>query len=208
MSVEIWCAFVLTASVILVIPGPTIIYVVGQSLTHGRKVSIPLSLGVILGDAICIILSFIGISTLLSLFSAALAVIKYIGAAYLIYLGLKMLVANSGLNNQKVTEAPFYHPKTLFRDVFFVNALNPKGIIFYSAFMPQFITPGYDVGFQFMLLAMTFLCLALINVTFYSLLAAKANELFRSVRFTKGFNVTGGLSLIFAGLYTATIEKR
>lgn len=207
MSLEIWFAFVLTASIILVIPGPTIIYVVGQSLAHGRKASIPLSVGVILGDAMCITLSLIGLSTLLALFSATFIVIKYLGAAYLVYLGIKMVFSTTNFSNQKIVTSPF-NSKTLFREVFLVNSLNPKGIIFYSAFMPQFITNHYNVSFQLILLAITFLCLALINVMFYSLLAAKANELFKSIKFTKGFNFTGGLSLICAGLYTATIEKR
>lgn len=207
MSLETWFAFVLTASIILVIPGPTIIYVVGQSLAHGRKASIPLSTGVILGDAICITLSLIGLSTLLSLFSSAFVVIKYLGAAYLIYLGIKMVFSTTNLSNRRVVTSS-YNSKTLFRDVFLVNALNPKGIVFYSAFMPQFITSQHNVSFQLTLLAITFLGLALINVMFYSLLAAKANELFTSVKFAKGFNFAGGLSLICAGLYTATIEKR
>ncbi|WP_143015665.1 hypothetical protein [Vibrio xiamenensis] len=63
------------------------------------------------------------------------------------------------------------------------------------------------IAYQFSILALTFLCLALINVTFYSLLASKASQLFNSVKFTKAFNLTGGLCLICAGLYTATVKK-
>jgi threonine/homoserine/homoserine lactone efflux protein len=207
MSLEIWLTFVFTATLILVIPGPTIVYVVGQSLTHGRKASVPLSVGVILGDAICITLSLIGLSAFLSVFSAAFIVVKYLGAAYLIYLGARMLKSNSHLNTDQI-ESSNYNPKVLFRDVFWVTALNPKGIIFYSAFMPQFVVTQYSIIFQFILLAVTFLCLALINVTFYSLLASRASELFRSIKLTKAFNVTGGLSLICAGIYSATIERK
>ena len=84
MTLEVWLTFVFTATLILVIPGPTIIYVVGQSLTHGRKASMPLSLGVVLGDALCITLSLLGLSALLSMFSTAFIVVKYLGAAYLV----------------------------------------------------------------------------------------------------------------------------
>ncbi len=207
MPLEVWLTFVFTATVILIIPGPTIIYVVGQSLTHGRKASLPLSIGVILGDAICIVLSLLGLTVLLSVFSTSFNFVKYIGAAYLVYLGWKMVFASSRLNAQQF-KASKYNSKVLFRDVFLVNALNPKGIIFYSAFMPQFISSQNNVLFQFGVLAITFLGLALINVTFYSLLASKASELLRSIKFTKAFNLTGGMSLICAGLYSATIEKR
>lgn len=207
MTVEVWLTFALTATLILVIPGPTIIYVVGQSLTHGRQASIPLSIGVVLGDAMCITLSLLGLSALLSLFSTAFLLVKYIGATYLVYLGVKMLKSNSHLEANSI-KTRNYNSKAMFRDVFWVNALNPKGIIFYSAFMPQFVTSQQNVPFQFFVLAITFLLLALINVTLYSLLASKASDLFKSIKFTKAFNVTGGLSLICAGVYSATIDKK
>lgn len=207
MTIEIWISFVITASIILIIPGPTIIYVVGQSLTHGKKASLPLSIGVIAGDALCIILSLSGLSVLLTLFSIAFVVVKYLGATYLIYLGIKMIRSNGKLNTQQAI-ASTYNAKSIFRDVFFVNSLNPKGIIFYSAFMPQFVNPHQNILFQFGLLAVTFLSLALINVVGYSLLASKTNELFKSLKFTRAFNLTGGLGLICSGLYSTTIEKR
>ena len=207
MTIEVWLTFVFTATLILVIPGQTIIYVVGKSLTHGRKASIPLSLGVVLGDALCITLSLFGLSALLSMFSTAFIVVKYLGAAYLVYLGIKMVSSHSLRNAQEI-KASTYNANVLFRDVFLVNALNPKGIIFYSAFMPQFVSVQGNILFQFGILAVTFLFLALLNVIFYSLLASKTVEWFKSAKFTRAFNVTGGISLICAGLYSATIERR
>jgi len=207
MSIEVWFTFVLTASIILVLPGPTIIYVVGQSLTHGKKASIPLSLGVVSGDALCISLSLFGVSALLTLFSTAFLIIKYLGAAYLIYLGIKMLRENSSLNYEK-RDTSYYNSKSIFRDVFLVNSLNPKGIIFYSAFMPQFVNHQQNMLLQFVLLAVTFLILALINVLSYSLLSNQARSLFKAQSFTKMFNFSGGLCLIFAGLYSATIDEK
>ncbi len=207
MAIEVWLTFVITAAIILVIPGPTIIFVVGQSLIHGKKASIPLSAGVIAGDALCILLSLLGLSTLLTLFSAAFLIVKYLGAAYLMYLGIKMIRLNFRLEAQPV-EASSYDSKSIFRDVFLVNALNPKGIIFYSAFMPQFVTPHQNMFLQFALLSVTFLFLALLNVVGYSLLASKTNQLFKSQKFTSIFNITGGLSLICAGLYSATMKQK
>jgi len=207
MSFEVWLTFVVTASVILVVPGPTNIYVVGQSLAYGRKASVPLSIGVIVGDAMCITISLLGLSALLSVFSAIFIIIKYLGAMYLIYLGFKMVLSNTKSGTLK-NEAKTYNSKVLFRDVFLVNALNPKGIIFYSAFMPQFVSTQSSILVQFIVLASTFLGLALITVVFYSLVASKASELFQSRKFSKAFNLTGGLSLICAGVYSATIERK
>ena len=207
MSFEVWLTFVVTASVILVVPGPTNIYVVGQSLAYGRKASVPLSIGVIAGDAMCITISLLGLSALLSVFSAIFFIIKYLGAMYLICLGFKMVLSNTKSGTLK-NKAKTYNSKVLFRDVFLVNALNPKGIIFYSAFMPQFVSTQSSILVQFILLASTFLGLALITVVFYSLVASKASELFQSRKFSKAFNLTGGLSLICAGVFSATIERK
>jgi homoserine/homoserine lactone efflux protein len=207
MSLHIWLTFVFTASLILIIPGPTIIYIVGQSLKYGRKASIPLSIGGILGDATCITLSLIGLSAILSIFSTAFIFIKYIGAGYLVYLGTKMLISNLRLNPQQIGPSD-YNSKLLIRDAFLINALNPKGIIFYSAFMPQFVTTQDNILYQFVLLSLTFLCLALITVILYSLLASRASQSFKTMKFVKGFNITGGLCLICTGFYSATIKRK
>jgi len=207
MTFDIWLTFVITASIIIVVPGPTNIYVVGQSLNHGKKASVPLSIGIITGDALCISLSLLGVSALLTLFSTVFTILKYCGAAYLIYLGIKMLVANSKIKTEKFLNTS-YSSKSIFRDVFLVNSLNPKGIIFYSAFMPQFVNPQHNIAIQFLLLSVTFILLALLNVVVYSLLADKVRDLFKSNTFIKTFNVTGGLALICSGLYSATIEEK
>lgn len=206
MTIEIWVTFVITAAIILVIPGPTIIYVVGQSLTHGRKASLPLAIGVILGDALCILLSLLGVAAVLTLFSTAFLLLKYVGGVYLFYLGVRMLRAKNSVGLER--EISLYSSQSIFRDVFLVNALNPKGIVFYSAFMPQFVNPQGSVVYQFGLLAITFLTLALINVIGYSLLASKAGGLFRSRNLMKGVNFTGGLCLIGAGVYSVAVDQR
>lgn len=207
MTLEIWLTFVVTASIIIVVPGPTNIYIVGQSLSHGKKASIPLSAGVVTGDVLCISLSLLGVSALLALCSTLFAVIKYCGAAYLIYLGIKMLKYNSRIGTQH-SPISSYSSKAIFRDIFLVNSLNPKGIIFYSAFMPQFVNPQQNITVQFIFLSLTFILLAFLNVVGYSLLADKVRDNFKSNTLFKTFNVSGGIGLIGAGLYSATIEER
>ncbi len=207
MSFEVWLTFIFAATIILIVPGPTIIYVVGQSLSHGKKASIPLIIGVISGDTLCIILSLMGLNAILLMFSTGFIIIKYVGAAYLIYLGIKMVISGSKQPNSE-NYISSYNSKAIFKEVFLVNALNPKGIIFYSAFMPQFVNLQENVIIQFSILTITFLTLALLTVISFSLLASKTNDLFKSSKFTNIFNITGGLSLICAGLYSATIEKK
>ncbi len=206
MNIEIWLAFVATAIIILIIPGPTIIYVIGQSLSHGRKATLPLTLGVGSGDLTCILFSLLGLSTLLMVSSVAFTVLKLIGAAYLIYLGVSMLKAGFIIKSLEKTTNRFNSNST-FKNAFAITALNPKGIIFHSAFMPQFIDRTQNVMVQLIILGSTFLILALINTLLYSLLADKFTRLFNAQNFTKWFNVGGGTALIGAGIYTLTSER-
>jgi threonine/homoserine/homoserine lactone efflux protein len=118
-----------------------------------------------------------------------------------------MLIENSKIKPRKSLNTS-YSSKAIFRDIFLVNSLNPKGIIFYSAFMPQFVNPQRNIAIQFMILSITFLLLALINVVGYSLLADKVRDSFKSNTFIKTFNVTGGFGLIGAGLYSAIIDEK
>lgn len=206
MTMESWVAFAVTASIILIIPGPTIIYVTGKSLFHGKKAVIPLTTGVILGDAICILFSLLGLSTLLAISSVAFTAIKLLGAGYLIYLGLTMLM--SSIHSIKINETPEpFCAKLLFRNVFTVTALNPKGIVFYSAFMPQFVAPVGDVLTQFIILGSTFLILALFNTLCYSLLSGQFAEMFRSRVVARWFSCTGGVALIGAGVVATTLDR-
>ncbi len=139
MNIEIWLAFVLTATVILAIPGPTIIYVIGQSLTHGNKAVLPLATGVVLGDATCILFSLLGLSAILVISSVAFTIIKFFGAGYLIYLGFSML--KQGMNISKLkSNIQTFNFKSMFKSVFIINSLNPKGIIFYSALCLSLLT--------------------------------------------------------------------
>lgn len=207
MPLDTWLTFVVTASIILVIPGPTIIFVIGQSLAHGPRTCLPLSAGVILGDTACILLSLVGLGTLLTLFSAAFTLVKFAGAAYLIYLGICMI-----RESRKPVAGDLcgtaYSPKSVFRDVFLVNALNPKGIIFFSAFMPQFVNPGGNILFQLLILGTTFLSLAFVNVMLYSLLAGQMNLFFKNSLRMRLFKLSGGLCMICAGIYAAAARQR
>lgn len=207
MTIELWCAFALAASLILFIPGPTIIYVIGQSLAHGKKAVAPLTSGVVLGDFTCLLLTSLGLGAILATSSAVFTVIKLLGAAYLIFLGITMILSGVSTLKFQDPQGPFYG-KVLFRNVFAITALNPKGVIFFSAFLPQFINPNDAVMIQFILLGSTFLILALFNTLFYALLAGQFTELFRSQVVTRWFNGTGGVALVGAGVVAATLENK
>lgn len=206
MSIESWITFIVTASVILLIPGPTIIYVVMQSITHGRQSTLPLVSGVVCGDFLSISLSLLGLGALLALSAALFIFLKIVGAAYLIWLGVTMLRKNQISFESEFNNAPINRLE-LFRNVLAITSLNPKGIIFYTAFMPQFINPNSSITPQLVTLACTFLVLAFINALSYSLLANKIANYFNSIKRKKWLNFSGAISLISAGAITLTAKQ-
>ncbi len=206
MSVEIWIAYTIAATLILVIPGPTIILVVGQALSHGRSSVIPLVAGVVCGDLTCMTLSLIGLSAVLSTSAVMFSILKWIGAGYLFYLGVKMWKnSDKPIEQQsdKVTVSGFQ----LFKRSYIVTALNPKGIAFFGAFLPQFLSPSNPVLPQLIMLGLTFLILATINAAMYAFFAGQMKELMKTGSSMRLFNRCGGSALIGASLLTAAMKK-
>ncbi len=206
MNLDNWLLFVFAALFILIIPGPTVIYAVSQALFHGRNATMPIVLGVLLGDALCILLSLIGLGALLAASSSLFGWVKLVGAGYLVYLGISLF--RGGVQTQNINQPlQAFHTSQLTRRAFTITALNPKGIIFFSAFMPQFVNPDNPLFAQFAALGITFLLLAMINMLIYTTLAGKCSELFQSPRLARWFGYCGGTALMTAGLLTLRIDN-
>jgi len=138
-------AFIAASFVLLVIPGPTIILVISQALAHGRRVAMASVAGVGLGDLFAATLSLIGVGTVLAASATAFTVIKWIGAAYLVWIGVKMLrspVTPPDVSQAAIESDQASHSWPVFRDAFLVTLFNPKGIVFFLAFVPQFHHAG------------------------------------------------------------------
>ena len=206
MSIEIWLAFVTASVVLLIIPGPTILTVISYSISHGYKAKIPLILAVALGDSTALALSLLGLGALLAESAFWFQVVKWAGGLYLIYLGIKLLMA--GVNPSKI-EANKGEVSSwkLFTNTYFVTALNPKGIIFFVAFLPQFINTNTDVTAQLWLLAVTFVALASLNATLYAIFAGKAQQALSSPKTQRLFNICGGSLLSAAGVWALAAER-
>jgi threonine/homoserine/homoserine lactone efflux protein len=206
MSLEMWLAFVVTSVVVLVIPGPTILTVVGYSVAHGRRAYLPIVTAIALGDLAAITLSLLGLGALLTASAVMFAVVKWAGGLYLIYLGIRLFRANV-IEKQAVTQARAESWWHLFRNMFLVAFLNPKGIVFYVAFFPQFVDPSGDVRAQLSTLALTFVVLGVLNSTFYAMFGASTRVLLSSSRARRGFNIVGGSLLSASGVY-AILARR
>ncbi len=206
MSIELWLAFVAASAVLLVIPGPTILTVISYSMAHGRRANVPLVAAVALGDSTALVVSLLGLGALLATSAFWFTVVKWVGGSYLLYLGIRLLRA--GISPKEV--APPTVPGSrwrLFANTYVVTALNPKGIVFFVAFLPQFIRPNAGVGRQLWILAVTFVVMATLNATLYAVFAASARRILSSPRAQRRFNFAGGSLLSVAGVW-ALLAKR
>ncbi len=222
MSLEIWFAFVAACSVMLVIPGPTILTVISYSMAHGRRAQLPLVAAVALGDSTALAVSLLGLGSLLAASVFWFTVVKWAGGLYLLYLAAKMLRA--GLrkpagegeresDNESTSTAAAAVPAApgslwkLFANTYLVTALNPKGIVFFVAFLPQFIRPGAPIAQQLWILAATFVTLAAINATAYAVCAGAAGRLLASPRAQRRFHLAGGSLLGAAGIWALMARR-
>ena len=206
MNMELFIPFVLAATLILIIPGPTILLVISQAVTHGRKSVVPLVIGVLLGDFTAMTLSLLGLGALMSTSAALFTIFKWIGALYLIYLGIKLWKLNSK-NSSAQYDTKNTSARSLLRSSFIVTALNPKGIAFFVAFLPQFVDPLKPAFSQLTLLGGTFLLLATINSALYAIFAGQLGDQMKKKKIRKWFNRCGGSALIGAGIFTAAMQR-
>jgi threonine/homoserine/homoserine lactone efflux protein len=170
--------FVLAALVLLLTPGPAVLYIVTRSIDQGRRAGLVSVLGVHVGTLAHIFAAAAGLSALLAASATAFSVVKYLGAAYLIYIGVRRLLDRS----TKSLAAPG-EPKRLrraFLDGVVVNVLNPKTGLFFLAFLPQFVSVSCGhVGEQIVSLGVVFVLLGAVTDSLYALTAGSAAQWLR-----------------------------
>src|SRR5689334_3844641 len=199
---DTWLAYAAATMVLLVIPGPTILTVISYSLSHGRRANVALVAGVALGDSTALVLSLVGLGAVLAASAVLFTAVKWAGGLYLIYLGIRMLRGGAvALPAEGEAPARLESHGRVFANTWLVTALNPKGIIFFIAFLPQFLRPGPDVAAQLWVLAVTFVALATLNAALYAVFAASARRFLSTPRALRRFNVAGGSLLTAAGVW-------
>ena len=203
MSVELWLAFSLASAVLLIIPGPTILTVISYSISHGYKAKVPLIAAVALGDSTALALSLLGLGTVLAKSVFWFQMIKWAGGLYLLYLGAKLLLSGVKAGAAE-TENKFESSWKLFTNTYLITALNPKGMVFFVAFLPQFINENADVNSQLWILALTFVALASLNATLYAVFAGRAQQFMSSPKTQRIFNLSGGSLMCGAGIWALT----
>jgi threonine/homoserine/homoserine lactone efflux protein len=200
-------AFLIASVVLAITPGPGVFYIVTRTLAQGRRAGLSSVAGVALGKLGNAIGAAIGLAALFAISSLAFTVVKYGGAAYLVYLGVKALrVPASEIAVLPFDAAPM---RSIFRDGFVVALLNPKTAIFFAAFLPQFMNPATLPILQSALLGSLFVAIAAITDTAYALAASAVAPVLTRLRGVRavGRYVTAS-AFIGLGIFTATTGSR
>jgi threonine/homoserine/homoserine lactone efflux protein len=203
MTFESWAAFTAASAVLLIIPGPTVLLVISYALGQGWRTVLPMTVGVALGDFTAMTLSLLGLGALLATSATLFTVLKWVGAAYLVYLGIRLWRAGGTLDAAPRTDA--VSAAKMLGHAWLVTALNPKSITFFVAFLPAFLDPQADFLTQMVVFETTFLVLAFANAFGYALVAARARGFVANPRAIGVVNKVGGGLLIGAGAATVSL---
>lgn len=208
MAFHTWLAFVAASAVLLFIPGPTVLLVIGYALSRGARVAALTAIGVALGDATAMGASLAGLGLVLSASAGLFTVLKLAGAAYLVWLGVRMWRAapSYGPPDAGGAEPAAPPPASRLRMIghaYLVTATNPKSIAFFLAFVPQFVNHDAPAGPQMAVLLTTFVVMAFINVLMYAGLAGSVRRTIARPGIIRAIHRTGGALLIGAGVWTA-----
>lgn len=192
-------AFLAATLVLALTPGPGVVFIVTRTLAQGRAAGLASVAGVALGNLANAVGASIGLAALFAASSAAFTLVRWAGAAYLLWLGLQALrQPTAAANGTPPTPAA---PRKLFRDGFFVALLNPKTTLFFAAFIPQFLHPGGSQAAQALTLSVLFVVVAAVTDSLYALLAGSLAPLLRG---TAGrWRYVSALVYFALGLYAA-----
>ncbi len=199
-----FAVFAPVATVVLLIPGPAVLYIVTRSIDQGRRAGIVSALGAATGNSVHVVFAALGLSAVLASSAIAFSVVKYAGAAYLIFLGIKRLVTKE---EEVEADAPKASLPKIFWQGVVICVLNPKVALFFLAFLPQFVDPATGpAALQFLALGFTFVGIGIVTDSCYALAAGMLGDLVRSKPRTAQVQryVAGG-TYVALGVASATV---
>lgn len=182
MDIHLFLTFCAAAAILVVIPGPVVTLVVANSLSHGTRTGLTTVAGTSIGSALLVAVAAVGLVTVFSLLSEVFTVIRWVGAVYLIWLGVKAWRAHGGNMQGMIASATPRSALAVFLQGFLIAVTNPKTIVFYIAFLPQFIDPRLPAAPQLLVMSCTMVIIAVIFDSTYALFASGLRGWFMAPR--------------------------
>lgn len=207
MSWQVWLLFVVTEAVLSITPGPAVLYVLSQAIKRGPGKSVWASWGILSANALYFILSATSLGAVIVASYKLFFVIKWLGAAYLVYLGLRSFFATEPVIALPEGQADSRSGPRVLRDGFLLQAANPKALLFFTAILPQFIDAHHNVAFQILVLGISSILVEFAILFVYGQLAGCALAAARNPRFEKITNRVAGSLLIGAGVGLARLRR-
>jgi threonine/homoserine/homoserine lactone efflux protein len=205
MDWTLWAGFVVASLIVGLIPGPGVTSIVGYAMTAGLRTALGSVFGATAGNAVAMTFSLVGVGVLIERFPAAFSILKWVGAAYLVGIGLYG-IANARADETEEAEATIIRPSTAFWATFALTAVNPKTIMFFIAFTPQFMSPNLDYWTQAGALLLTFCLVVTLSDGFYALTASWVAAYLKGPKVHLWSQRVGGAVLALAGVATATMN--
>jgi len=207
MTWQIWLLFVMTEAVLSLTPGPAVLYVLSQAIRRGAGKSVWASWGILSANALYFALSATSLGAVIVASYKLFFLIKWLGAGYLVYLGVRSFFAKTSVLSLPESTGDIRSDPRILRDGFFLQAANPKAILFFTAILPQFIDTRHDIAFQILVLGMSSILVEFVILFVYGQLAGRALSTARSPRFEKVTNRVAGSLLICAGVGLARLRR-
>jgi threonine/homoserine/homoserine lactone efflux protein len=203
---DTWLAFMAASTLLLLIPGPTVLLVLSYAISQGRRVAVSTAAGVAAGDLIAMTASLLGLGALILASATAFTWLKWIGAVYLVYLGV-VLFRSAGRTEGNLPQTQAVTARKTFTHAALVTALNPKSIAFFVAFVPQFLNPAAPLMPQSAILIASFVSLAAVNALAYALLADTLRARLAQPAVMAWLVRAGGATLVGMGLLAASLRR-
>jgi homoserine/homoserine lactone efflux protein len=208
MNLSIWLAFLITATVASFVPGPAVLYVVGQGMRHGARKAIAANLGILSGNAIWFTASAIGLAALVAIAAPVFNAIRWLGVAYLTWLGISAWRdALRGTDATQRIAPPVPGTFRMWRQGVLLQLANPKAILFFTALLPQFVDAKQPIAAQIGVLAITSIASEFVVLAFYGWLAARGGALLVArPRLARATDAAAGTCLVGAGVGLAFVH--
>ncbi|GGD25763.1 LysE family translocator [Hyunsoonleella pacifica] len=202
-------AFILAGIILNLTPGADTMYILGRSISQGKKAGVLSALGIATGALIHCIFASLGLSVILAKSALAFEILKYAGAVYLIYLGIKMLISKTDENFKLKSNDEKINYRKIYLSGILTNVLNPKVALFFLAFLPQFINPDYSQSFlPFLFLGLTFVTTGTIWCLTLAVFSSKlSNTIRKNYMIKKWLDKTTGGIFIALGIKLALTKK-